>query len=258
MPEEKPLKLTQEEILLLLTSAKLFDKLVAGVTIRCQQKDELVSNIISKLSELVYPSIETMSDEFADAIIDSMLGCEDLDEKELEELEQALLEAETDEFFGYDFFKSQHGGKGASTPQSVPQSQSLNQNQNHTTMPFQMKPNSSDQSKLEESLKEASFVYPMYSVDDKLPVLEKSLLRHLSLEAQYYSVSRETVDKITIDPLVILQENGIWLLVAYCHQKRDILLFRVDRVKDLHETNREFKTAQKVDDLRCKVLASYS
>ena len=81
MPEEKPLKLTQEEILLLLTSAKLFDKLVAGVTIRCQQKDELVSNIISKLSELVYPSIETMSDEFADAIIDSLLDCDDLDEK---------------------------------------------------------------------------------------------------------------------------------------------------------------------------------
>lgn len=246
MPEEKPLKLTQEEILLLLTSAKLFDKLVAGVTIRCQQKDELVSNIISKLSELVYPSIETMSDEFADAIIDSMLGCEDLDEKELEELEQALLEAETDEFFGYDFFKSQQAPKGSGIQPS------------HTTMPFQMKQNTSDQSKLEETLREASFVYPMYSVDDKLPILEKSLLRHLSLEAQYYSVSRETVDKITIDPLVILQENGIWLLVAYCHQKRDILLFRVDRVKDLHETNREFKTAQKVDDLRCKVLASYS
>ncbi|MCW5822510.1 MAG: WYL domain-containing protein [Cyanobacteria bacterium TGS_CYA1] len=242
MPEEKPLKLTQEEILLLLTSAKLFDKLVAGVTIRCQQKDELVSNIISKLSELVYPSIETMSDEFADAIIDSMLGCEDLDEKELEELEQALLEAETDEFFGYDFFKQQNP--------KTPQQQS--------TTTFQIKQNSSDHSKLEETLREASFVYPMYSVDDKLPVLEKSLLRHLSLEAQYYSVSRETVDKITIDPLVLLQENGIWLLVAYCHQKRDILLFRVDRVKDLHETNREFKTAQKVDDLRCKVLASYS
>lgn len=242
MPEEKPLKLTQEEILLLLTSAKLFDKLVAGVTIRCQQKDELVSNIISKLSELVYPSIETMSDEFADAIIDSMLGCEDLDEKELEELEQALLEAETDEFFGYDFFKQQN----PKTPQQ----------QSSTT--FQIKQNSSEHSKLEETLREASFVYPMYSVDDKLPVLEKSLLRHLSLEAQYYSVSRETVDKITIDPLVLLQENGIWLLVAYCHQKRDILLFRVDRVKDLHETNREFKTAQKVDDLRCKVLASYS
>ncbi len=242
MPEEKPLKLTQEEILLLLTSAKLFDKLVAGVTIRCQQKDELVSNIISKLSELVYPSIETMSDEFADAIIDSMLGCEDLDEKELEELEQALLEAETDEFFGYDFFKQQNP--------KTPQQQS--------TTTFQIKQNSNDHSKLEETLREASFVYPMYSVDDKLPVLEKSLLRHLSLEAQYYSVSRETVDKITIDPLVLLQENGVWLLVAYCHQKRDILLFRVDRVKDLHETNREFKTAQKVDDLRCKVLASYS
>ncbi len=242
MPEEKPLKLTQEEILLLLTSAKLFDKLVAGVTIRCQQKDELVSNIISKLSELVYPSIETMSDEFADAIIDSMLGCEDLDEKELEELEQALLEAETDEFFGYDFFKQQNP--------KAPQQQS--------TTTFQTKQNANEHSKLEETLLEASFVYPMYSVDDKLPILEKSLLQHLSLEAQYYSVSRETVDKITVDPLVLLQENGMWLLVAYCHQKRDILLFRVDRLKDLHETNREFKTAQKVDDLRCKVLASYS
>jgi len=246
MPEEKPLKLTQEEILLLLTSAKLFDKLVAGVTIRCQQKDELVNNIITKLSELVYPSIETMSDEFADAIIDSMLGCEDLDEKELEELEQALLEAETDEFFGYDFFKQQNP--------KTPQQQSATTFQSN----FQTIQNSSDQIKLEETLLEASFAYPMYSVDDKLPILEKSLLRHLSLEAQYYSVSRETVDKITVDPLVLLQENGIWLLVAYCHQKRDILLFRVDRLKDLLETNREFKTAQKVDDLRCKVLASYS
>ena len=45
MDEDKLLKLTPEECFLLLTGARLFDRLVAGVTIHAEQKDELIKEI---------------------------------------------------------------------------------------------------------------------------------------------------------------------------------------------------------------------
>lgn len=302
MDEDKLLKLTAEECFLLLTGARLFDRLVAGVTIHAEQKDELIREIIAKLSNLVPEQMESMSDELADAIVESVLGCEDLEDTELEELELAFLDNEigdswTNSFFDDNTVKqlSIDGLELEEDELSTGSTREFTHNDN-TWPPFEinasddplepLKPsrriseqastycfpgsnnlddeelippinNSSQNKKLEKFLSEETFAYPMYSVDDKLPTLEKALLTHQSIKVNYYSVARETVDEVNLDPLVILQEDGMWLVVAYCHERDDVLIFRVDRMKDIEETESKFETPKDINELRCKMLAAY-
>src|ERR1700679_4257622 len=77
------LVLSQEEGILLLTGARLLDKLVAGVTIHAKERDELIREIIDKLSLSVTPALASMSDELADAIVESVIGYEDQDDCDL-------------------------------------------------------------------------------------------------------------------------------------------------------------------------------
>ena len=312
MADEKQLKLTQEEGFLLLTGARLFDKLVAGVTIHSQQRDELIREIIGKLAELVSPQMETMSNELAEAIVDSVLGCDELDDDELDELEMAYLESDMDEMWIHDFFQEQSPRQlsieglepGERSPEpggedrqgffseqddlAEPSSYRFNEHQDHLRrnqdsghdffnlpeeesegffaprqMPrFPRLPRSSDHldhltSSFDPYSCEETFAYPMYTVDDKLPLLEKALVHHKCVRVNYYSIARETVDTIDIDPLVLLQEDGMWMVVAYCHQRNDIYLFRADRMKDVEETEQTFNTPKDIGELRCRALAAY-
>jgi len=180
------LVLSQEEGILLLTSARLLDKLVAGVTIHAQERDELIKEIIDKLSLAVTPALASMSDELADAIMESVLGCDEQDDDFLCPGESHLK----------DFVEASMEGPG--------------------------------------------FNYPMYSVDKTLPQLEQALIDHCAVRTKYYSFARESVDELTLDPLTILREDGMWRVVAYCHEKDDVMVFRVDRIKEIDETNLHF------------------
>jgi predicted DNA-binding transcriptional regulator YafY len=106
MDNKFSLKFSQEEGILLLTSARLLDKLVAGVTIHARERDELIRDIIDKLSTAISPELASMSDELANAIVESVLGCDEQDdldfcmqEAECEcdsACEQEFVEAKTD------------------------------------------------------------------------------------------------------------------------------------------------------------------
>jgi predicted DNA-binding transcriptional regulator YafY len=187
MEEKFSLKLTQEEGVLLLTSARLLDKLVAGVTIHSKDRDELIKDIIEKLSAKIAPALSDMSDELADAIVDSVLGCDGEDDLDFD---LAMIESE------------------------------MHESQHETTV----------------------MNFPMYAVDETLPKLEKALVDHRMVKAEYYSFARESVDAITLNPLTILKEEGLWRVVAYCHERHETFLFRVDRIKELNETTQHFET----------------
>jgi hypothetical protein len=281
MQDEFHLELTQEEGFLLLTGARLFDKLVAGVTIHSQEKDELIREVISKLSEIISPQMEAMSNELADAIVDSVLGCGELDDGELEELELACLESDLEEMLIDEFFNNppprqlsiEGLDKLDESDLEEDYSRMLNNEfsknsrsskKSSNTPPFYLEEEeevyTADRStvrKFERFLADQTFAYPMYAIEDKLPVLEKSLVKHNTTKVNYYCIERETVDPVTIDPLVLLQEEGIWLVVAYCHERDDILIFRADRMKDVNETETQFETPRDINDLRCQLLASY-
>lgn len=310
MDEDKLLKLTPEECFLLLTGARLFDRLVAGVTIHAEQKDELIKEIIAKLADLVPEQLESMSDELADAIVESVLGCEDLEDTELEELELAFLDNDIelnegffadqnvrqlsidgleleDEILGSprEFFQNENPWPPFEEDENpldfdLPRSNSRHRRRETSSFPGPseseddlippaadgaaakdrasgQRRNAKINEQLEKYLVEETFSYPMYPVEQKLPQLEKALLKHLSIQVDYYSVARETVDRINLDPLVILQEDGMWLVVAFCHERDDVLLFRADRMKDIEETGARFETPRDINQLRCKALVAY-
>ncbi|MBI1269507.1 WYL domain-containing protein [bacterium] len=309
MDEDKLLKLTPEECFLLLTGARLFDRLVAGVTIHAEQKDELIKEIIAKLVDLVPEQLESMSDELADAIVESVLGCDDLEDTELEELELAFLDTDIelnegffadqnvrqlsidgleleDEILGSprEFFQNENPWPPFEEDENplefdLPRSGKKRYRRRETNFNFSQTSESEDDlippssdgaekasgqrrnakinEQLEKYLVEETFSYPMYPVEQKLPQLEKALLKHLSIQVDYYSVARETVDRINLDPLVILQEDGMWLVVAFCHERDDVLLFRADRMKDIEETGARFETPRDINQLRCKALVAY-
>lgn len=206
MEEKFSLELSQEEGILLLTSARLLDKLVAGVTIHAQERDELIRDIIDKLSSAVSPALATMSDELADAIVDSVLGTDEESDDEFfcphELSEREFVEASTD------------GGGSA-------------------------------------------FNYPMYSIDGTLPVLERALITHVAVSAEYYSLARESIDTLTLDPLSIVREEGMWRMVAYCHEMDDVMLFRIDRIKSVLETKEHFETPQNFNLRKHEPFAAY-
>ncbi|CAN5610557.1 hypothetical protein BH10CYA1_BH10CYA1_12430 [soil metagenome] len=206
MEEKFSLELSQEEGILLLTSARLLDKLVAGVTIHAQERDELIRDIIDKLSLAVSPALATMSDELADAIVDSVLGTD---------------EEQDDDFFcphdisDRDFVEASTDGGGA------------------------------------------GFNYPMYSIDTSLPLLERALITHVAVSVEYYSLARESIDTLTLDPLSIMREEGMWRMVAYCHELDDLMIFRIDRIKNVVETTEHFETPRNFSQRKQEPFAAY-
>lgn len=206
MEEKFSLELSQEEGILLLTSARLLDKLVAGVTIHAKERDELIRDIIDKLSLAVSPALATMSDELADAIVDSVLGTD---------------EEQDDEFFcphdisDRDFVEASTDGGGS------------------------------------------AFNYPMYSIDTSLPMLEQALITHVAVSVEYYSLARESIDALTLDPLSIMREEGMWRMVAYCHELDDVMVFRIDRMKNVVETTKHFETPKNFSQRKHEPFAAY-
>lgn len=186
MEQKFSLDLTPEEGILLLTGARLLDKLVAGISIHAKDRDELIRDIIEKITDHIPPALAGLSDEIAEAIVESVVGTVDYEDDEL-----ARITASTD----------------------------------------------MDELEAEQS----PCNYPMYPTDKILPMLEQALIKHQSVRAQYYSFARESIDLITLNPLAILKEANLWKMVAYCHERDETMVFRVDRIKELLPTTLHFE-----------------
>jgi predicted DNA-binding transcriptional regulator YafY len=177
------LDLTPEEGILLLTGARLLDKLVAGIRIQSRDRDELISEVISKVADNVPPALNRLSGEIADAIVEAVAGQADYEELEDE--------------FGSDEFDADDEKNSCS--------------------------------------------YPMYSIDELLPVIEQAVSKQYTLAAEYYSFAHESVDAYTLNPFAILQDGKLWKMIAYCRERDRVMVFRVDRIKNLLLTGGTFE-----------------
>ncbi|WWV72044.1 hypothetical protein SOV_34040 [Sporomusa ovata DSM 2662] len=70
--------------------------------------------------------------------------------------------------------------------------------------------------------------------------VEKAIERHRRLKIRYYTKQRESESERKIDPYVITFRGSAWYLIAYCHLRQDVLLFRMDRIKQANETMESF------------------
>ena len=61
-------------------------------------------------------------------------------------------------------------------------------------------------------------------------------------EMDYYSFSRDETTRRTVDPYHLVFKDGFWYLVAYCHTRGEVRLFRIDRIRRLRLTGEKFQS----------------
>lgn len=235
------LTFTNEEGMLLLTSARLLDKLVAGVTIHAQERDQLIKDIIEKLSQRLPREISRVSNELADAIVESVLGDGESDDDDFPS-DVLCLNMSDDEYLALrrDIAEEIMGDDFEPEPDN---------NLNGMFKEKFAKDMASDPVMSD---------FPMYNTDKTMPVLENALIKHHSVRARYYSFVREAVDTVNLDPLVIVKEQNLWRMVAYCHERHETLIFRVDRIKEIVETESSFSAPSNVSQISYSRLPIYS
>jgi predicted DNA-binding transcriptional regulator YafY len=67
--------------------------------------------------------------------------------------------------------------------------------------------------------------------------LSRALAQKRSVQMRYYSASRDATGRREVDPYRLWYASGALYLVGYCHQRRDVRLFAVDRIRSLTITD---------------------
>jgi predicted DNA-binding transcriptional regulator YafY len=70
--------------------------------------------------------------------------------------------------------------------------------------------------------------------------LYQAILNSKQLRISYYSYSSNAVSERVIDPYALTYRRRAWYLVAFCHERKDTLLFRTNRIKTLEYTGKTF------------------
>ncbi len=74
-----------------------------------------------------------------------------------------------------------------------------------------------------------------------IQLIEKSIEEKESLMITYYSLSSDQVSQRQLDPYCLVYRNGACYLIAYCHNRDEVLLFRVDRIREVSITGENFE-----------------
>ncbi|MBX4151486.1 YafY family protein [Paenibacillus lautus] len=75
----------------------------------------------------------------------------------------------------------------------------------------------------------------------RLRELEQAIARRETLVLQYAKSFSGSVEERHIDPYGLIYRLGKWYLIAYCHQREALRVFRVDRMNSLSVTGRTFE-----------------
>lgn len=71
--------------------------------------------------------------------------------------------------------------------------------------------------------------------------VEQAVREQRQLKVQYYTKSREAWSERVIDPYVISFRGNAWYLVAHCHLRARVMIFRLDRIGQVVLTKNGFE-----------------
>jgi len=71
--------------------------------------------------------------------------------------------------------------------------------------------------------------------------LEEARQSRKRIKIGYYTMERHKLTKRLVDPYGLIYKMNTWYLVAYCHWRNEIKMFRVDRIKELEKTAQSFE-----------------
>lgn len=75
--------------------------------------------------------------------------------------------------------------------------------------------------------------YPYRVCTDTFSCIEQAVHEKRRLKVKYYTKSTEDLTERFLDPYIITFRGKAWYLVAYCHLRCAVKLFRIDRVKEI-------------------------
>ncbi len=61
-----------------------------------------------------------------------------------------------------------------------------------------------------------------------------------TIEIAHYSIARDTCQERLVDPYQIRFYRGAWYLIGFCHLRKAIRIFALDRIQALQQTNKSF------------------
>jgi len=75
----------------------------------------------------------------------------------------------------------------------------------------------------------------------RFAVINQAADENISLNISYHSLGRQKSVARLADPFGVVFRDGFCYLVAYCHTRQSIRLFRLDRIESLSKTKKPFK-----------------
>jgi predicted DNA-binding transcriptional regulator YafY len=79
------------------------------------------------------------------------------------------------------------------------------------------------------------------SYDTIFQQTNKAIMDKRQITMTYYTITRNKQTICTVDPFHLMFKGGFWYLIAFCHWRDEIKIFRVDRIKDIRLTNKTFR-----------------
>ncbi len=74
--------------------------------------------------------------------------------------------------------------------------------------------------------------------------INQAILDQMTVEIMYDSFSSQTVSARRVNPYHMLFREGCWYLIGFCHLRKEIRIFRIDRIKKLEILNQQFHIAE--------------
>ena len=77
--------------------------------------------------------------------------------------------------------------------------------------------------------------------------VNEAALQKTTIEMVYYTMSRKKEGKRKVNPYRIWFFNGSFYLIGHCHQRGEVRIFALDRIKMLHQTKDAFEVPEEFD-----------
>lgn len=74
--------------------------------------------------------------------------------------------------------------------------------------------------------------------------VHEAAIKKRSIEIVYYTMSRQKESRRKVDPYRIWFFSGTFYVIGFCHKRKEVRIFALDRIKMLHQTNDTFEVPE--------------
>ncbi len=78
-------------------------------------------------------------------------------------------------------------------------------------------------------------------IEDMFNQLHMAYMEKKSILISYYNIDRKEINRRKIDPYAFKFYFSVWYMIGYCHLRKCVRTFRVDRIRKMEMTSENFK-----------------